>query len=107
MNEDEAAKRSRLWEYRRVLEEILVARINYALVAQSMLLVAFATVFAGAQHVRSTIVEHILAAAGVILAIAQGFLALSVTRKADRLDKAHLQPLDADYKQIMALWPQG
>jgi|HubBroStandDraft_4_1064222.scaffolds.fasta_scaffold60266_1 hypothetical protein len=107
MTDDHAATLKRFVEYRRVLEEVLVARINYTLVAHSMLLVAFATIFSGTSHAHwSSWAEIVLIFSGIGLAYVQNFLARSVTGKTRYLDN-QIELLDPDYKKFMALGPQG
>lgn len=50
MSSEQETDRRRAWDYHKAADELLAARVSYGLVAHSMFLVSFATIFAAGKN---------------------------------------------------------
>jgi hypothetical protein len=76
----------RAWEYYKHMDSLLVGRVNYAMVAQSMLLASFATLFVSS-HTNIYLIrgEIVIGLLGIFFAIMQLLLSVSLVSKMDAL----------------------
>jgi hypothetical protein len=88
----------RVWDYHKQLDNLLLWRINYSLVAQAMLVAAFATLSSTTQNLRLHLIEFAVGLTGLIFTAFQCRMSVSVAKKLYRL-KPELERLDKIYEQ--------
>lgn len=98
MTPDKERRWARAWDYHKQLDSLLGARINFSLVAQAMLVAAFATLFAADQTHDVKIVESLICVLAIVFAFTQGWMSYSITAKILKLKNDHLEPLDKMFK---------
>ena len=98
--------RKRAWEYHKEADVLFAARANYSMVAQSMLLVSFMTIFAVQNHtVYTKIIEIAVAMFGIWYAYNQYLLSRSLSSKMKLLKGDYLEKLDPIYRKYMKAEP--
>jgi hypothetical protein len=88
----------RVWDYHKHLDNLLLSRISYSLVAQAMFVAAFATLSSATQNLRLRLIEFAVGLTGLIFTAFQCWMSMSVAKKLYRL-KPELERLDKIYEQ--------
>lgn len=78
-------QKTRAWDFYKHADNLLASRLGYVMVAQSMLLTAFATVFSSATSAQSTIVQLVISLFGIWLSYIQYLLSRSLVAKLDAM----------------------
>jgi hypothetical protein len=98
------------WEYHKHADTLLLARVNYSLVAQSMLIVSFSTLFA-AEHQTSAVqrAEIGVAVLGFVFAAIQWLLSMSLHAKMKTMRDKYLNTdsVFSDYIEAPSIRPSG
>jgi hypothetical protein len=106
MTPEDEKKLKRAWEYHNAADTLFAARFNYSIVAQSMLLVSFVTLFVVDHHKAYHFwAEFVIAIFGIYYTGFQHLLSRSLVSKMDYLKREYLTKLDPIYEEYMAAEP--
>ena len=107
MTPDEESELRRAWEYHKCADEILASRMNYGMVAQSMLLVSYMTMFLATGGIAwlPPFVQGIVASFGLWYSVRQSAMAQELTKRMEFLRKSYLVRLDPIYDKYLNIDP--
>jgi hypothetical protein len=99
----------RAWEYHKAADELLAARMNYGLVAHSMFLVSYATIFASGDHKTHwfRFVEALISGLGLWYSLVLNGSVWALNKRIAFLKTTYLEPLDPVYASYMRVAPSS
>ena len=99
----------RAWEYHKAADELLAARMNYGLVAHSMFLVSYATLFAAGDHTTHwfRFVEALISGLGLWYSFVLNGSVWTLNNRMAFLKTAYLEPLDPVYASYTRIAPSS
>jgi hypothetical protein len=91
------------WEYQTHLDNLYMFRFSYLMIAQSMLVVSYATLIAPSGHdFKVKTAEIVIAAFGLLVSWFQYLLSKSIAARRDYLRETYLLKCDALYPEVSA-----
>ena len=87
----------RAWKYHKTADELLGVRLNYGMVAQSMLLVSFITSICHEQRFPFTVIECAISGFGIFYSVIQHRMSRAMIDRLDYLKEHYLRRLDPIY----------
>ena len=110
MSSEQETDRRRAWDYHKAADELLAARVSYGLVAHSMFLVSFATIFAAGENKSwwlVVLVEIVIAALGLLYSVVLSFSMWTLNKRMEFLQSTYLRPLDPMYARYLDAAPSS